>query len=152
MVSKIKKSKIVCVSHREDADGISSAALIKQAFGGETIFTGVVQSIDPAETMIEGVVYYEVGIYLSDDDRLIALKPGLTADVIITTIEKQDVLMLPQRTVLSGDEGKYVRVVTKGNEYEERLITTGERGDLGMVLIEAGLEAGEEIVVKVTEE
>ena len=37
MVTKTKKSKIVCVSHKEDADGISSAALIKQAFGGETI-------------------------------------------------------------------------------------------------------------------
>mgnify|MGYP003324173908 CR=1 FL=1 len=34
---KIKKTKIVCMSHEEDADGISSAALIKQAFGGETI-------------------------------------------------------------------------------------------------------------------
>ena len=39
MAAKIKKSKIVCVSHREDCDGISSAALIKQAFGGETILT-----------------------------------------------------------------------------------------------------------------
>ena len=35
--TKIKKTKIVCMSHEEDADGISSAALIKQAFGGETI-------------------------------------------------------------------------------------------------------------------
>ena len=32
------KTKIVCVSHEEDADGISSAALIKQAFGGDTIY------------------------------------------------------------------------------------------------------------------
>ena len=37
MAAKTKKSKIMCVSHREDTDGISSAALIKQAFGGETI-------------------------------------------------------------------------------------------------------------------
>ena len=50
MVSKIKKSKIVCVSHREDADGISSAALIKQAFGGETILTdypGMMDDMEP---------------------------------------------------------------------------------------------------------
>ena len=50
MVSKIKKSKIVCVSHREDADGISSAALIKQAFGGETILTdypGMMDNMEP---------------------------------------------------------------------------------------------------------
>ena len=42
MASKTKKSKIVCVSHREDADGISSAALIKQAFGGETILVPII--------------------------------------------------------------------------------------------------------------
>ena len=35
--TKPKRTKILCVSHKEDADGISSAALIKQAFGGDTI-------------------------------------------------------------------------------------------------------------------
>jgi HlyD family secretion protein len=122
------------------------------AFGDESIFTGFVHSINPAETIIEGVVYYEVTVYLSDDDRLVALKPGLTADVIITTIEQAEVLMLPQRTVLTGEEGKYVRVKTRGSEFEERLVTTGERGDLGMILIEAGVEEGEEVVVKIIEE
>ena len=50
MVTKTKKSKIVCVSHKEDADGISSAALIKQAFGGETIlvdYPGMMDSMEP---------------------------------------------------------------------------------------------------------
>ena len=28
--------KVVCVSHKEDADGISAASLVRQAFGGET--------------------------------------------------------------------------------------------------------------------
>ena len=53
MVSKIKKSKIVCVSHREDTDGVSSAALIKQAFGGETILTdypGMMDDMEPLRT------------------------------------------------------------------------------------------------------
>ena len=35
--SKGKKTKVICLSHREDADGISSAALIKEAFGGDTL-------------------------------------------------------------------------------------------------------------------
>ena len=34
--TKSKRTKTICVSHKEDADGISSAALIKQAFGGDT--------------------------------------------------------------------------------------------------------------------
>ena len=50
MATKTKKSKIVCVSHKEDADGISSAALIKQAFGGETIlvdYPGMMDDMEP---------------------------------------------------------------------------------------------------------
>jgi len=35
-VKKQQRTKIICVSHKEDADGISSAALIKQAFGGDS--------------------------------------------------------------------------------------------------------------------
>ena len=35
--TKSIRTKTVCLSHKEDADGISSAALIKQAFGGDSI-------------------------------------------------------------------------------------------------------------------
>ena len=51
MVTKTKKSKIVCVSHKEDADGISSAALIKQAFGGETILVDYPGMMDSMELL-----------------------------------------------------------------------------------------------------
>jgi len=34
-----KKTRTVCLSHREDLDGISAAALIKQAHGGDTVLT-----------------------------------------------------------------------------------------------------------------
>src|SRR3972149_1567334 len=34
---KTQRTKVVCLSHKEDADGISSAALIREAFGGDTI-------------------------------------------------------------------------------------------------------------------
>ena len=37
VTAKIKKSKIVCVSHKEDADGISSAALIRQALDRKSV-------------------------------------------------------------------------------------------------------------------
>ena len=35
--AKQKKTKLVCLSHKEDADGISSAALIREALGGDTV-------------------------------------------------------------------------------------------------------------------
>jgi len=35
--TKSKRVKVVCLSHQEDLDGISSAALIKEVFGGYTV-------------------------------------------------------------------------------------------------------------------
>ena len=52
MVTKVKKSKIVCVSHKEDADGISSAALIKQAFGGDSILVDYPSMVDALELYV----------------------------------------------------------------------------------------------------
>ena len=49
--TKPKKTKVLCVSHMEDADGISSAALIKQAFGGDTILVDYPGMIDALETL-----------------------------------------------------------------------------------------------------
>ncbi len=37
--ARVKRTRIVCISHKEDLDGISAAALVKQAFGGDTILT-----------------------------------------------------------------------------------------------------------------
>ena len=34
---KSLRTKLICISHKEDNDGISSAALIRQAFGGDAI-------------------------------------------------------------------------------------------------------------------
>ena len=49
--TKSKRTKILCVSHMEDADGISSAALIKQAFGGDTILVDYPGMTDALETL-----------------------------------------------------------------------------------------------------
>ena len=49
--TKPKRTKIVCVSHQEDADGISSAALIKQAFGGDTILVDYPGIMDVLESL-----------------------------------------------------------------------------------------------------
>ena len=35
--TKSLRTKVICISHKEDNDGISSAALIRQAFGGDAI-------------------------------------------------------------------------------------------------------------------
>jgi len=50
-VKKQQRTKIICLSHKEDADGISSAALIKQAFGGDTILVDYPGMMDELEAL-----------------------------------------------------------------------------------------------------
>ena len=46
-----ERTKILCISHQEDADGISSAALIKQAFGSDTVLVDYPGMTDVLETL-----------------------------------------------------------------------------------------------------
>ena len=46
---KLKKLKLVCLSHKEDTDGISSAALIRQAFGGDTVLVDYPSQMEALE-------------------------------------------------------------------------------------------------------
>jgi HlyD family secretion protein len=128
------------------------------AFGEDEQFKGQVFFIDPAQTVIQGVVYYEVKIKLVevDKERLKRMKPGMTANVSIITEEKQDVLVIPGRAVIEkeneqGEMRKYVRVLREDGSVEEKRVETGLRGDGGVVEVISGVEEGEEVVTYVKE-
>lgn len=119
------------------------------AFGERMAFPARVISIDPAQKLVEGVVYYEAKLALDPIGKEISLKPGMTADATITTERASGVLSVPQRAVLLKDGGNVVRVQTGETTFEERAVTTGLRGDGGRVQILNGLSDGETIVVSV---
>ncbi|MBI2473606.1 efflux RND transporter periplasmic adaptor subunit [Candidatus Uhrbacteria bacterium] len=129
-----------------------SVLITFDAFDSSVELTGHVVKIDPAEKLIEGVVYYEVSVYLDAFDQSIALRPGLSADLIITTQQKDQVLSVPQRAVFEKEGISYVRLLINGVP-EERKVEIGLRGDLGRVEILSGLREGDEVIVReVTEE
>ncbi|EKD43365.1 MAG: hypothetical protein ACD_72C00314G0001, partial [uncultured bacterium] len=78
------------------------------AFGEDVKFTGKVFNIDPGSTVIQDVVYYKVKISIDDTDK--AIKPGMTANVIIKTDSRENALFLPSRAVRTNGE-KTVRVL-----------------------------------------
>jgi HlyD family secretion protein len=118
------------------------------AFGSAVEVTGEVRDIDPAEKLVEGVVYYEVTVQMEEDELLAALRPGLSADLIITTDKRENVISIPQRAIYDKDGVDYVRVIDKRGNVEERHVETGIRGDLGRIEILSGLTDGEEIVIR----
>ncbi len=120
----------------------NSVKITIPAFPDE-ILEGKVVSIDPAEKLIGGVVYYEVTISFEEEKE--GIKPGMTADIIIESEKKENVLVIPKGTVEKINGKKIVRVFKDG-EVEEREIEIGLEGD-DFIEIISGLEEGEEVVV-----
>ena len=101
MVAKVKKSKIVCVSHKEDADGISSAALIRQAFGGESIlgdYPGMMDDMEPLRTdeKLKELYICDVGLNKKNESDFVGtlngsgLAVGRTLIAIMENYQQKD--------------------------------------------------------------
>jgi len=109
----------------------------------DEIFTGKVIKIDPAETIIQGVVYYKVTVGFDKTDKRI--KSGMTAEVEIITKQKENVLLIPQRAVLIKNGKEMVRVLDEG-EIKEVEVKTGIRGEEGKIEILSGLKEGDKVI------
>ena len=119
--------------------GITLSYFSDKAFEGEVI------SIDPAEKLVEGIVYYKVTIDFKNPPQ--EIKPGMTADIIIKTVSRENVLIIPEEAVERKD-GKVMVQVLNGETLEEREIEIGLIGSDDMVEVISGLTEGEEIAIK----
>jgi HlyD family secretion protein len=108
----------------------------------EETFTAVVSFIDPAETLVDGVVNFKVKIVVDTPDS--RLKSGLTVNVDIESESRENVLLLPQFAIIENDEGSFVRKITAQGS-EEVAVTLGIRGHDGTVELLSGVEEGERV-------
>jgi len=137
------------------------------AFGEDVKFAGKIFFIEPAETEIQDVIYYKVIVEFSPSPSpsparasrergaiemsLKGVKSGMTANVVITTAEKKNVLIMPSRAVIEKNGGdKIVRVLVNGL-INEALVKLGLRGDEGMVEVLSGVKEGDEVVTFIKE-
>ena len=96
-ITKSKRTKILCVSHKEDADGISSAALIKQAFGGDTILVDYPGMMDELEALrndvkLKKLFICDVGLNKQTNDSFVALLTELRKKQIsVTYVDHHDI-------------------------------------------------------------
>jgi HlyD family secretion protein len=110
----------------------------------EQTLMGEVINIDPAEKLIEGVVYYEAVINFEEiPDNL---KPGMTADLKIEIITKENVLIVPEDAIQEKDDKVMVQVCKNGT-FEERIIEIGLLGSNDMVEVVSGLKEGERVLI-----
>jgi multidrug efflux pump subunit AcrA (membrane-fusion protein) len=133
--------------YEEDVVGIGPGAQVDitlVAFS-ETTIKGSVLSIDPAEKIIDGVVYYEVVIGFSQQPPNI--KSGMTADLVIKTGFKSNVLNIPDSTVTKKDGKTFVTVVANGNQNEQE-VELGMEGSDGSIEVISGLSQGQMLLVE----
>lgn len=109
----------------------------------DEIFKGKIISIEPAEKIKEGVVYYEVTIDFENIKE--GLKPGMTADLIIETGRKENVLIVPKEAVKKINNRKTVRLF-KEEKILEQTIEIGLEGERFFEVI-SGLNEGDRILI-----
>jgi HlyD family secretion protein len=114
------------------------------AYGDAMQFPAHVASIDPAETIRDGLSTYRVKIHFDTKDERV--RSGMTANLVITTDARQGVIAIPQGLIAEENSRKFVTVLS-GGKRETRTVTTGAVSSLGTIEILSGLSAGDIVVV-----
>ncbi|MBK5215906.1 MAG: efflux RND transporter periplasmic adaptor subunit [Candidatus Pacebacteria bacterium] len=107
-------------------------------------FSGKIVSIDPTETEVQGAVYYETTIIFDKVDE--SVKSGMTANVLVRTAIREDVLFVPVSAVQIKNNIKYVQIL-ENKKIISKEVTTGIKNGVGMIEITSGLEEGEQVII-----
>ena len=117
------------------------------ALGPDKIFEGEVFSIDPSSNSTDGIVNYKIKVSLKDKNEII--RPGMNANIVITTFTKENILVAPLMSIKSVDGVSTVGLITndKRKLYKDVPVTVGAVGDGNLVEIQNGLNEGDSVVV-----
>ncbi len=118
---------------------------------GDRVFSGKIISIEPAETVVQGVIYYQVKVVFTEVAENITdvnVMPGMTADLNILTAKKDNVLILPIGSIKEDGNGKkYVQIHKNGKNGKifELEIETGLAGKENIEIIK-GLTENDKVI------
>lgn len=110
----------------------------------EKTLQGRVISINPAEKIIEGVVYYEITVAM--EESLSGMRPGMTADIIIKTNKAENVLAVPSEFLLKSNGKATVEVLDSG-KIKKKEIEIGLRGE-NYIEVVSGLKEGDQVAIE----
>jgi len=106
-------------------------------------FQATVSKIESVETVIDGVITYDVVFDFTEQDE--RLRSGMTADLVVLVEQKENVLAGPQRAIY-GERGQRAVDVVRGETTEKVMVETGLRSSDGLIEIVGGLKEGDEVV------
>jgi len=120
------------------------ASITLDAYGEDVLFYAKVISIDPAETIRDGVSTYKIKLQFDSIDERI--KSGMTASVKIITFSKPNVIVIPGGVVFDKDGKNFVQIKI-GEELVDKEIVLGITSSLGQVEVVSGLSDGDKVVL-----
>lgn len=122
----------------------NEANITLDSYGSGTIFKAKVILIDRAETIKDGVPTYKIKLEIEDDSK--DIKTGMTANVVVTTEKKYDVISVPQG-ILKNRDGKKFIDVKDGDDIVEREVVLGNYSSSGQVEVISGLHEGDLVII-----
>lgn len=147
-VVNTRRVKVVAGVPERYANEIEKGTPVRIAFDnyGNGERTGTVSFVGNAINSMSRTFPIEIILDNSDQN----LKPEMVASLFLTRDEIKDVLVIPQAAVPLNEEGHTVFVVVDDNEgqaiAERRIVTLGPSYE-GNVVVESGLEAGDQVVI-----
>lgn len=124
----------------------STAEVTLDAYGSGSVFGAKVISIDPAEIVIEGVSTYKVKLVFTSDAGGKIIRSGMTANIDILSDKRENVIVIPQRAVISKNGVMIVRILNDDGTITEAEVQTGLRGSDGNIEIVGGVGEGERVI------
>jgi multidrug efflux pump subunit AcrA (membrane-fusion protein) len=107
---------------------------------------GEVTAIAPKAQTQSEIVTYQVHIRFPFDETL-PIRAGMTANATLTTSERQDVLLIPNRAItVDRQTSKYTVKRVDGGEITEVEVTIGLR-DSDLTEITSGLQEGDQVSI-----
>ena len=125
-----------------------SANITLDAYGNDKVFFAKIVSINPAETIIDGVATYKTTLQFIEDDEKI--KSGMTANIDVLTDKKVNVLAIPARAVIVKENKKIVKILEENNIIEKE-VEVGLRGSYGNIEILSGINEGDKVILFIGE-
>lgn len=116
------------------------------AFPPDQVWTGRVSFINPAEKVVEGVIFYETKIVFDNEDE--RLRSGMTANLNIETARRSVVVRLPLRALKQQQGRSYAQTFQGGKTVETDVKIGIEDNEYAEVL--SGLKEGDEVVLSET--
>jgi HlyD family secretion protein len=114
------------------------------AFPGTT-FKGEVVRIATKGVNVSNVVTFEVKIEVTSENK-VKLKPEMTSNLEIVSVQKDDVLLAPSEAVVRKQRQRFATVVRPDGQAEEREVKTGINDGV-KVEIASGLGEGDVVEV-----